>query len=66
MKENVKSKDLTPLKVPLKVRGLLVSLWREFGLKMTDLQPILNRDLSTLSKSSKVAKSIDGQKAIKN
>lgn len=46
-------------------RGLLVSLWREFGLKMTDLQPILNRDLSTLSKSSKVAKSTDGQKAIK-
>ena len=46
-------------------RGLLVSAWRDVGLKTKDLQPILKRDLSTLSKSARVAESKEGQKAMK-
>ncbi|MCL5976932.1 MAG: transposase [Nitrospirae bacterium] len=46
-------------------RGLLAGMWREAGLKMKDLQPILKRDLSTLSKSARVAESKEGQRAMK-
>lgn len=46
-------------------RGLLVAIWREIGYKMTRLQPVLRRDLSMLSKLSKVAESAQGQRSMK-
>jgi len=46
-------------------RGLLVGIWREIGHKMVSLQPVLRRDLSMLSKLSKVAESAQGQRAMK-
>lgn len=45
-------------------RGLLVSVWREAGNKMVGLQPMLKRDLSTLSKLAKLADTEDGRKAV--
>jgi REP element-mobilizing transposase RayT len=45
-------------------RGLLVSVWREVGHKMVGLQPMLKRDLSTLSKLAKLAGTEEGQKAV--
>lgn len=45
-------------------RGLLIAAWRETGHRMTDLQPMLNRDLSVLSRLSKITENQKGQDAM--
>ena len=42
-------------------RGVLVGVWREFGCRLVDLQPELRRDLSVLSRLSKIAENGEGQ-----
>lgn len=44
-------------------RGMLVSVWREAGRKLTELKPVLKRDLSMLSKLSRLGETPEGQKA---
>lgn len=46
-------------------RGLFVGVWRELGGKIADLPSFLKRDISTLSKSSRVADSSEGREAMK-
>ncbi len=46
-------------------RGLLVGVWREAGHRMVNLQPQLRRDLSVLSRLSKISESERGRKAMK-
>ncbi len=42
-------------------RGVLVGVWREFGYRLMDLQPILKRDLSVLSRMSKISDNPDNR-----
>jgi REP-associated tyrosine transposase len=42
-------------------RGVLVGVWREFGYRLVDLQKELRRDLSVLSRLSRIAESGEGQ-----
>jgi hypothetical protein len=44
-------------------RGLLVVVWREVGHRLVNLQPWLNRDLSVLSRLSKMIDTVDGRMA---
>jgi REP element-mobilizing transposase RayT len=43
-------------------RGVLVGVWREFGYRLMDLQPILKRDPSVLSRMSKILDSREGRR----
>jgi chromosomal replication initiation ATPase DnaA len=45
-------------------RGVLVGVWREFGYRLVDLQPVLRRDLSVLSRMSKISDNLEGRRAI--
>jgi REP-associated tyrosine transposase len=45
-------------------RGVLVGVWREFGYRLVDLQPVLRRDLSVLSRMSKISDNREGRGAI--
>ena len=45
-------------------RGVLVGVWREFGYQLVDLQPVLRRDLSVLSRMSKISEDRKGRRAI--
>jgi hypothetical protein len=45
-------------------RGVLVGVWREFGYRLVDLQPVLRRDLSVLSRMSKISENREGRRAI--
>jgi REP element-mobilizing transposase RayT len=45
-------------------RGVLVGVWREFGYRLVDLQLVLKRDLSVLSRISKNADNREGRRAI--
>ncbi len=42
-------------------RGVLVGVWREFGYRLMDLQPVLKRDLSVLSRMSKISDNPDNR-----
>jgi len=42
-------------------RGVLVGVWRECGYRLVDLQHELRRDLSVLSRLSKIAESGEGR-----
>jgi putative transposase len=44
-------------------RGLMAAVWRDSGHMLVDLQPYLKRDLSVLSKLSKVTQDESGMKA---
>jgi REP element-mobilizing transposase RayT len=44
-------------------RGLLVAVCREVGHRLVDLQPLLNRDLSVLSRLPRIVDSVDGRMA---
>lgn len=46
-------------------RGLLIGAWRESGGRIAHLQSILKRDITTLSKSSRVADSSEGRESMK-
>ncbi|MCL4490445.1 MAG: transposase [Nitrospirae bacterium] len=46
-------------------RGLLVGVWREVGYPMASLQPVLRRDLSVLSRLSKVVEDAKGRDAMR-
>ena len=46
-------------------RGLLIGAWRELGGRIAHLQSILKRDISTLSKSSRVVDSSEGRESMK-
>ncbi len=46
-------------------RGLLIGAWRESGGRIAHLQSILRRDISTLSKSSRVVDSPEGRESMK-
>jgi len=46
-------------------RGILVGVWREFGYRLMDLQPKLRRDVSVLSRLSKISDCPEGR-VIKN
>ena len=46
-------------------RGLLIGAWRESGGRIAHLQSILKRDISTLSKSSRVVDSSEGRESMK-
>jgi len=45
-------------------RGVLIGVWREFGYRLVNLQPVLRRDLSVLSRMSKISDTREGQRAI--
>ena len=45
-------------------RGVLVGVWREIGYRLVDLQPVLRRDLSVLSRMSKISDNREGRQAI--
>ena len=45
-------------------RGVLVGVWREFGYRLVDLQPSLRRDLSVLSRLSKITNNSEGLRTI--
>jgi putative transposase len=45
-------------------RGVLVGVWRELGYRLVDLQPILKRDLSVLSRLSRISDDSKGQQLI--
>lgn len=49
----------------IKARALLIGAWRETGDRLVDLQPILKRDLSMLSRLSKISESVDNRKVMK-
>jgi len=42
-------------------RGVLVGVWREFGYRLMDLQPILKRDVSVLSRMSRILDNPDNR-----
>ncbi len=42
-------------KEALLARGILVRIWREYGYRLVDLQPTLERDLSVLSRWSRIS-----------
>ena len=42
-------------------RGVLVGVWREFGYRLVDLQPELRRDLSVLSRLSRISEGGEGR-----
>jgi len=46
-------------------RGVMVGVWRELGHRMVDLQPKLRRDLSVLSRLSRLTESQDGRKTMR-
>jgi hypothetical protein len=43
-------------------RAVLLGVWRDFGYKLVDLQPMFRRDLSVLSRLAKIAESAEGRK----
>lgn len=49
----------------IKARALLIGAWRETGSRLVVLQPILKRDLSVLSRLSKISESVDNRKVMK-
>jgi hypothetical protein len=45
-------------------RGVLVGVWRELGYRLVDLQPVLKRDLSVLSRLSRISDDSEGRQTI--
>jgi chromosomal replication initiation ATPase DnaA len=45
-------------------RGVLARAWRELGNRLGDLQPKVKRDLSVLSRLSRIAEHADAEKAV--
>jgi putative transposase len=43
-------------------RAVLVGVWRDFGYKLVELQPMFRRDLSVLSRLAKISESPEGRK----
>jgi len=48
----------------MSARGILVGVWRAFGYRLVDLQPSLRRDVSVLSRWSRISEHLDGRKAM--
>ena len=45
-------------------RGVLARVWREFGNRLGDLQPRIKRDLSVLSRLSRISDQGDGKRVV--